>query len=29
MEQITITREQFREKILQNPRAYGIVRAKR
>lgn len=29
MEQITITREQFREKILRNPRAYGIVRAKR
>lgn len=26
MNQITITREEFREKIVKNPRSYGIVR---
>ena len=26
MEQITITRAEFREKIVKNPRSYGIVR---
>lgn len=27
MEQITITRKEFREKILKNPRGFGLVRA--
>lgn len=27
MGQITITREEFREKIIKNPESYGIVRA--
>ena len=26
MNQITITREEFREKIIENPEGYGIVR---
>lgn len=29
MGQITITREEFREKIIKNPESYGIVRAMR
>ena len=29
MDQITITREEFREKIIKNPERYGIVRAMR
>lgn len=29
MEQITITREEFRERIVKNPRGYAIVRAMR
>lgn len=27
MDQITITREEFREKIVKNPKSYGVVRA--
>jgi hypothetical protein len=27
MDQITITRKEFREKIVDNPEGYGIVRA--
>lgn len=26
MDQITITREEFRKKIVKNPRSYGLVR---
>jgi hypothetical protein len=29
MDQITITREEFRKKIKENPKGYGIVRAMR
>ena len=29
MDQITITREEFREKIIKNPESYGSVRAMR
>lgn len=29
MDQITITREEFREKIIKNPESYGVVRAMR
>lgn len=29
MEQITITREEFRERIVKNPRGYAIVRLMR
>ena len=29
MDQITITREEFREKIIKNPESYGLVRAMR
>lgn len=29
MDQITITREEFREKIIKNPEGYGIVRTMR
>ena len=29
MNQITITREEFREKIIKNPESYGVVRAMR
>lgn len=29
METITITREEFREKIVNNPEGYGVVRAMR
>lgn len=29
MDQITITREEFREKIVKNPESYGTVRAMR
>lgn len=29
MDQITITREEFREKIIDNPESYGIVRRMR
>ena len=29
MDQITITREEFKERIINNPKGYGIVRAMR
>lgn len=29
MEQITITREEFKERIIDNPKSYGIIRMMR
>lgn len=29
MDQITITREEFKERIINNPKGYGLVRAMR